>query len=445
MKRVLWFRRDLRIHDNPLLSLGGDVFPIFIFDTNILEKLRPEDRRVTLLYRAVQALRASLRAIGLELYIFHGDPVNIFRTLQARHGFDEVCASIDYDQYAKTRDRDVSHILTFRVIDDVYLFTPQAILKDDGTPFRRFSAFYNRAKERLGASQLKEYAIAQQRLIHQQTSTLTLAQLGFHSVDVVSVDVDGLLDAFEAHLAQYEQRRDFVSEQGTSHISVALRFGFISIRAVMRWLVQQKKKGINTEPFFRELLFREFYAHMLFHFERLQVRNFAHHFNGIEDVARHNAFISGKTGVPIVDAAVHELLKTGLMHNRMRMICASFYTKDLLLPWQWGEAFFASNLLDYDAASNVLNWQWSAGTGIDAQPYFRVFNPWLQSKKFDKAARYIKTWLRCLQDIDAKHLHDENWLQTHDVNGYVQPIVVHKEAKALAIEYFTKDKEVSSA
>jgi deoxyribodipyrimidine photo-lyase len=217
-----------------------------------------------------------------------------------------------------------------------------------------------------------------------------LNSLGFtckaHGVE----SVDLLLEQFALHVNDYKTKRDIIDTSYTSGLSVHLRFGTFGIRELLRWLVQRKKEGIDTEPFFRQLVFREFYASLLYHFPHVAQRNFKYRFNGVEDKKKFQLFCEGATGVPIVDAGVQQLLKTGKMHNRVRMICASFLTKDLLLPWQWGERFFALHLLDFDAASNLLSWQWSAGTGVDPQPYFRIFNPYLQAKKFDKDAIYIK-------------------------------------------------------
>ena len=217
-----------------------------------------------------------------------------------------------------------------------------------------------------------------------------------------------------------------------------LRFGILSIRSLLRLLVEVKKEGVDTEPYFRQLIFRDYYAYLLYHFPHLAWENHKYRFNGIEDKEKFSAFCQARTGVPIIDAGVRELLQTGDMHNRVRMICASFFTKDLLLPWQWGEQFFAKYLLDYDAASNILSWQWSAGTGIDPQPYFRIFNPYLQSKKFDKEAKYIKQWLPELEDLEAKHLHNEEYLLATKIGDYPQPMLIHKDAKDEALEYFKR-------
>lgn len=192
--------------------------------------------------------------------------------------------------------------------------------------------------------------------------------------------------------------------------------------------------------FLRQLIFRDFYSYLLFHFPTLEDSNYKYNFCAIPSKEKYNLFINGQTGVPIVDAGVRELLNHGTMHNRIRMVVASFFTKDLLLPWQWGEEFFAENLLDFDKASNVLSWQWSAGTGIDPQPYFRVFNPYLQSKKFDSEGIYIKKHIPELKDLPAKYLHDEIYLLSHAIDNYPKPMVNHKEAAKKAISIFKEGK-----
>ena len=448
MKRVLWFRRDLRVEDNPLLSLGGEVLPIFIFDTHILHLLDRDDKRVSYIFDRVTKLKSDLQTRGLDLKIFWGDPVEIFTLLEAE-GFDEVAASGDYDAYAKERDIRVSHILHFRYLQDTYIFKPDEILKDDGTPYLVFTPFYNKAKRHFSPEHMHAYDFADQTLFEttyegittvyvQKEEVLPLAidSLGFRENLPKVAEIETKLEVLAKNLSHYAKERDFLEKEATSHLSTDLRFGTISVRRLLRFLVEQKKRGVDTEPFFRQLIFRDFYAYLLFHFPDLATHNHKYRFNGLEDEEKYNAFCQARTGVPVVDAGVRELLETGLMHNRVRMICASFFTKDLLLPWQWGEKFFAKHLLDYDAASNILSWQWSAGTGIDPQPYFRIFNPYLQSKKFDKEAKYIKQWIPELNEIEAKHLHDENFLCQTKIENYPKPIVVHKEASKQALDYF---------
>ncbi len=448
MKRILWFRRDLRVEDNPLLSLGGEVLPIFIFDTQILNSLPLDDRRVSFIFDRVLKLKKSLQTKGLDLKIYWGDPLDILNSLEAE-GFDEVAASGDYDAYAKERDIKVSHILHFRYLHDTYIFKPEEVLKDDGTPYLVFTPFYNKAKAYFTKEHMHEYVYVKQRLYEtsyegitkidvdrEEILPLNIDSLGFKKNLIKIHDVEMKLEQFKKNLSGYVKERDYLNKDATSHLSIDLRFGTLSIRSLLRFLLAQKKEGVDTEPFFRQLIFRDFYAYLLFHFPDLAIHNHKYRFNGIEDKSKYAAFCEARTGVPVVDAGVRELLQTGDMHNRVRMICASFFTKDLLLPWQWGEGFFAKYLLDYDTASNILSWQWSAGTGIDPQPYFRIFNPYLQSKKFDKEAVYIKRWIPELVSVDAKKLHDESYLLNHTIEGYPKPMVVHKEASQNALAYY---------
>ena len=449
MKRILWFRRDLRIEDNPLLSFGAEVLPIFIFDSHILNHLPSDDRRVTFLFESVVALKKGLQQINLDLKIFWGEPVAILREL-GKKGFEEVVASGDYDTYAQKRDKEVADILSFRWIDDTYIFHPNEIHKDDGTPYLVFTPFYNKTKKVFTKAHLRQYNLASHTLYATsyegitQVSThlvlpLSLDSLGFTYKSTSITPLNKKLDHLASLLPHYAQERDYLSSNTTSSLSLELRFGLISIRAILRFLLTQKKQGTDTEPFFRQLIFRDYYAYLLYHFPTLETNNHKYHFNGIEDENKYHAFCNAQTGVPIVDAGVRELLTSGTMHNRVRMVVASFFTKDLLLPWQWGERFFAQYLLDFDKASNVLSWQWSAGTGIDPQPYFRIFNPYLQSKKFDKDAIYIKRWLPQIKDIAPKHLHDELFLLNHTIQGYPQPILLHKEASQIALGYFKQN------
>ncbi|MBD3790044.1 MAG: deoxyribodipyrimidine photo-lyase [Campylobacterales bacterium] len=448
MRRILWFRRDLRTTDNPLLSLEGEVLPIFIFDTNILGRLSKDDRRVSYIFHHVMALKSALQQLGLDLNIFYGDPVEIFNHLE-NIGFDEVAASGDYDSYAKERDTKVSMILPFNYLHDTYIFTPEEIHKDDGTPYLVFTPYYNKAKAIFASKHLHTYHLAKQTLLNAsyedltviegetaRVLPLTLESLGFETNMPAIPTCEEKLHALENKLADYAQDRDYPAIDATSDLSLEVRFGVLGIRELLRFLVDQKKRGIDTEPFFRQLVFRDFYASVLYHFPTLAWENYKYPFNGIPDEKKFEAFCTGQIGVPIVDAGIRELLQTGQMHNRVRMICASFLTKDLLLPWQWGESFFAKHLLDYDAASNILSWQWSAGTGIDPQPYFRIFNPWLQSKKFDRDAIYIKKWVPELINLPPKQIHDETFMLSYQIENYPRPMVVHKEAANKALAYF---------
>jgi deoxyribodipyrimidine photo-lyase len=453
MKRIIWFRRDLRVEDHPLLSLDGEVLPIFIFDTEILSKLPSNDRRVTFIYNTLLTLKKSLQDLGLDLAVFYGKPTDVFKWLLSHDHYDEVCASGDYDADALKRDLEVSHLLPFTLQHDTYIFRPDEVLKHNGTPYLVFTPFYNRVKTLFSTEHMRSHLQGAQTLIaydysplytiHADTATktpLTLEAIGFEAQllpDKLCTSPLVKLDAFARSLGSYSKNRDFMGLDATSQLSTDLRFGTISIRAVLRWILTQKKLGTDTESFFRELIFREFYAMLLYHFPHLSERNFRYPFKGVPNDAYYEAFCTAKTGVPIIDAGVHELLKTGEMHNRVRMITASFFTKNLLLPWQWGEAFFAKHLNDYDASSNILSWQWSAGTGVDPQPYFRIFNPYTQSEKFDKEATYLYKWLPQLAMITPKTLYNEVKLRATTIDDYPSPIVDQKISAKRALEYFS--------
>lgn len=444
MKRILWFRRDLRVDDNPLLSFDGEVLPIFIFDSTILSKLKPNDKRLTFIFHYVAKLKSDLMACGLNLKLFYGDVQEIFEHLVTL-GFEEVVACGDYDSYAKERDKLVSHKLHFRYLQDTYLFRHDEVMKSDGTPYLVFTPFYKKALEVLAHKNVAHAKRGAQVLIPSdyegifvhakgafQKVPFALESIGFEAQNIAITPPLTKLEALKKKLSRYQEERDFPALDATSNLGVDLRFGTIGVRRIVREIAGLE----GSEAFVRQLIFRDFYAYLLFHMPRIERENFKHAFNGIPDEAKFEAFCNAKTGVPIVDAGVRELLETGNIHNRVRMVCASFFTKDLLLPWQWGEAFFAEHLLDFDKASNVLSWQWSAGTGVDPQPYFRVFNPYLQSKKFDSEGVYIKKHLPAFAQVPAKYLHDEAYLFAHAVEGYVKPIVRHKEAAQKAIELF---------
>lgn len=454
MRRILWFRRDLRTEDNRLLSQEGDVLPVFIFDPAILGTLSENDRRVTFIYKALMRLKGELKIRGLDLALFYGRPSEIFQWLLTQGDFDDVCASGDYDPYARERDRDVSHLLPFTYLHDTYIFRPDELLKNDGSPYLVFTPFYNRAKALFRPEHLAESAAAPQSLvpfdyeaIHRiEGDTHTRLALSLNSIGFIEQSLtprqqrspEEKLNAFADKLGNYAHDRDFMALEATSSLSADLRFGTIGVRTLLRWLRDQKKEGIDTEPFFRQLVFRDFYAMLLYHYPHLAERNFRYPFTGIENRLYFEAFCTGRTGVPIVDAGIRELLESGEMHNRVRMICTSFFTKNLLLPWQWGEQYFARHLMDYDAASNILSWQWSAGTGVDPQPYFRIFNPYTQSGKFDKEGIYIKNRLPELSDVSSGLFCDEAALARSAGENYPKPVVDHAESSKKALEYFKR-------
>jgi len=446
--KILWFRRDLRIHDSLLLSLDGEVLPLFIFDTTILNLLEKKDRRVAFIFEQVLQLKKNLKAIGLDLALFYGLPEDVFAYLKTL-GFDDVYASVDYDAYAKERDAKIATMLNFHPLNDCYLFEPNEVLKKDGTPYLVFTPYYRACKELYTQFYALEYKQGKQSLAKFEYNELwsiskgvkkplhvTIESIGFEPLHVNILSPEKALEIFTCKVDDYEAKRDFFDVDATSHLSVHLRFGTLSIREVVRFLVNLKKQGHTTEPFFRQLIFREYYAYLLYHFPKLAWENYKYSPPISHDAEAYEHFITAQTGYPLVDAAITELLTTGLMHNRARMVVGSFFTKHLMLPWQQGEAFFAKHLLDYDASANILSWQWCAGTGIDPQPYFRIFNPYAQSLKFDKDARYIKHHLPLLNDIPAPSLHKEAYVMSHDIAGYPKPIIGHEHARKRFLSEF---------
>lgn len=436
MKKILWFRRDLRVDDSMLLAQNGEVLPIFIFDKKILDTLEKNDKRVYFIYQSVLKLKENLKKIGLDLAIFYSTPMEVFTALKAK-GFDEIYASIDYDEYAQKRDEEVSEIIPFHPLNDSYIFDKDEILKSDGTPYLVFTPYYKTSQQLYTKFHALSYIKGNHTLfVFDYNIIPKLEDMGFLSLHVKHVEPETKLLLLKEKIADYSENRDFLAMDATSHLSVDLRFGTISVRSILRYLIALKKEGYDTAPFFRQLVFRDFYAYLLYHFPTLAWKNYKYEPPTIFNETYFEAFCDAKTGYPLIDAAIMELKTTGDMHNRARMVVGSFFTKHLLLPWQEGEAFFAKYLMDYDAASNVLSWQWCAGTGIDPQPYFRIFNPYSQSKKFDKEAMYIKKWLPILKDIPSKNLHDESFLLKTDIKGYPKPIVGHEEARKRFLTLF---------
>lgn len=440
-KQILWFRRDLRVEDSALLHYAnGKVFPLFIFDTNILDKLSKDDKRVTFIYQGVINLKKSLQALGLNLAIFYGDPKEIFQNLSKE--FDEVLCSCDFDAYAVQRDKDIEQLLPMRRFYDSYLIDPNDGLKADGTPYKVFTPFYKNLLPLWDSTHIQEYTVSKNIRLTKYDYTFipTLKELGFEPQvlsDFLYKEPKVVLDDFIPKLSNYQESRDFFFMDGTSNIATHLRFGLISPKQIFNII----KPYQNSEPFIRELFWREFYNYILFHYPKSEYENF----NGKKIVWNENkesfkAWCEGKTGVPIVDAAMKHLNQTGLMHNRLRMVVASFLTKNLFLPWSWGEQYFAQKLLDYDASSNIGSWQWGASTGADSVPYFRVFNPYSQSAKFDKEGIFIKSVLKELRDIEPKSLHKENGVQSNLFIEYPKTIVDIKSSRADAINNFKKSK-----
>ena len=448
MKKLLWFRRDLRVQDSMLLAQEGDVLPLFIFDPCILNNLDKNDRRVSFIFDSIIELKEHLQRLGLDLAIFYGTPFDVFTYLKAK-GYSDVYASVDYDLYATERDEKISTIMNFHPLHDCFLFEPNEVLKSDGTPYLVFTPYYRACQKIYTKFHVLEYVKSSHHLdsfdydhMHCiqadacHLAPISLENIGFEKASYTIPSAKTLLQGLREKIDTYQEERDYLHHDATSKLGVHLRFGTISIREVVRFLIELKKEGYTTEPFFRQLIFREFYAYLLYHFPTLATKNYRLTLPIEESDEKLHRFYSAQTGYPIIDAAIRELLETGYMHNRARMIVGSFFTKHLLLPWQKGEAFFAKHLLDYEASSNILSWQWCAGTGIDPQPYFRIFNPFTQGEKFDKHAEYIKRYLPEVKSVPSAKLHKESYLQTTKILGYPSPIVEHDKARKRFLSYF---------
>ncbi|CAA6800988.1 MAG: Deoxyribodipyrimidine photolyase (EC [uncultured Sulfurovum sp.] len=440
MKQILWFRRDLRIKDNAILAHAkGEVLPIFIFDTNILNKLPSNDKRVTFIYQSVLNLKKELQSLGLNLAIFYGDPETVFQNLKVE-GFTSVLCSVDNDHYAKKRDKNIASIMPLERFSDSFLIDSKEVLNKSNLPYKVFTPFYNALHYLWEANKITEFTTNQNLSLVEfnHRHIPTLEEMGFTEQPLPNFlmqDPHQLLKIFSERLANYTHYRDFIAINGTSEISVHLRFGLISPKEIFNAM----RPYSESKPYIRQLFFREFYNYLLYHFPKSQFENH----KPIEVEWNNNKehfkkWCEGKTGVPIVDAAMQHLNKAGLMHNRLRMIVASYLTKNLLIDWRWGETYFAEKLLDYEASSNVASWQWAASTGSDAVPYFRVFNPYLQSEKFDKEGLFIKSVLPQLKEIDAKLLHKENGVQSNLFLNYPQQIISIKISRDRVSETFKK-------
>lgn len=446
MKQILWFRRDLRINDNAILHYAKDeVLPIFIFDKNILEKLPKNDKRVTFIYKSVLALKKNLKKHGLDLLIFFDEPLTVFKKLKD-FDFDEVLCSIDFDSYSKKRDEEISKLIPVQKFIDSFILHPNENLKKDGTAYKVFTPFYKNLSYLTSSKSIEEKNINENlKLLNFDFSFIPLlCELGFEEVqlpDFLNKNVKTLLDEFSLKISTYEENRDFFFKDATSKLSVHLRFGLISPVQVFNYY----KQFANSDFFIKELFWREFYNYILFHFPKSENSNF----NGI-DISWNDSeedyikWCEGNTGVPIIDAAMRHLNETGLMHNRLRMIVASFFTKNLFIDWKKGEKYFALKLLDYEASSNIGSWQWGASTGADSAPYFRVFNPYSQSQKFDKDGLFIKSVITELKDVEPKLFHIENALGQSLFVDYPKSMLDIKISRQKAIDRFKEAKNANT-
>ncbi len=425
---IMWFRRDLRLHDNAALyhalKSENPVLPIFIFDKNILGELdEKHDRRVEFIRDALENMQSILIKYKSSLQAFYGTPEEAFKQLLKNYTVIKVFANHDADPYALVRDKEIKALLVknkveFNTYKDHVIFEKDEVVKDDGKPYTVFTPYSKRWKANLKPFHLKPYPTEKyfENLFKDSTHKIpSLESMGFKEVGkpFPSEKLD------ETIVKHYTKDRDYPGVDGTSRMGVHLRFGTVSIRELAA-----KAKELN-ETYLNELIWRDFYHMILHHFPHVGLGHaFKKEYDKIEwknDKKQFEAWCKGQTGYPIVDAGMRQLNEIGFMHNRVRMITASFLTKHLLIDWRWGEAYFAEKLLDYELASNNGGWQWAAGSGCDAAPYFRVFNPTLQTQRFDPDFKYIRKWVPEFEGFD-----------------YPKPIVVHEEARKRVIEVYKK-------
>lgn len=426
---IFWFRRDLRLEDNTALyhalKSGLPVLPIFIFDKSILNQLdNKADSRVAFIHASLISIQNILVQHGASLEVFYDFPEAVFKGLIEKYSVKQVFVNHDYEPYAIERDEQINSLLQsnstlFNSFKDQVIFEKNEVVKDDGKPYTVFTPYSRKWKTRLTNNDLAAFPSEQNLeffLKRQPSQIPSIKEIGFEHTNINFPSIN-----LKASIVQhYTENRNFPAfENSTSKMGVHLRFGTISIRALAR-----KVKELN-ETYLNELIWRDFYHAILWHYPRVgKGASFKLEYDRIEwrnNEQEFKQWCDGNTGYPIVDAGMRELNTTGFMHNRVRMIVASFLTKHLLIDWRWGEAYFAQKLLDFDLAANNGGWQWASGSGCDAAPYFRVFNPYLQTLKFDKDLKYIKKWVPEFQEFN-----------------YPQPIVIHEIARKRVLEVYAK-------
>jgi deoxyribodipyrimidine photo-lyase len=396
---IFWFRRDLRIDDNAglyhALSAGLPVLPVFVFDRLILDKLENKrDKRLSFIHHILAGIKEHFEVAGSDLRVFYGTPLDAFRTLIAEYPVAGVYCNHDYEPYALDRDNEVRMLLEsenilFKTFKDQVIFEKDEVVKADGTPYTVFTPYMKQWRRRFSESPPVEYPSGQLpgKLAKVASTPMpSHGSMGFSALPVG--DIPGR-EISEDLLRHYHETRDYPALNGTSRLGIHLRFGTVSIRKVV-------EAGRANEVFLNELIWREFYMMILWHFPHVTERSFRPAYDRIawrNDAGDIEAWMDGLTGYPMVDAGMRQLNATGYMHNRLRMITASFLVKHLLVDWRIGEKYFADRLLDYELASNNGGWQWAAGTGCDAAPWFRIFNPAIQQKKFDPDGKYVKRWV----------------------------------------------------
>ena len=423
---IFWFRRDLRLYDNSGLSAATSdklkVLPIFIFDTSITNKLPENDRRINFIYDNLVEMDSELKKkYNSSLNIFKGKPIEIFKELIGNYKINSVYTNNDYEPYAFSRDSSIKKLLEskkiqFKSYKDHVVFEKNEVVKDDGNPYVVFTPYMRKWKTNLNEdlTNLEEKKVLNNFYTKTISGLLDLNNYGF-------IENDKKIESFKLNseiVTKYAETRNFPSINSTSKLGPYLRFGTVSVRKIVTGLLKFK-----DQTFLNEIIWREFFIQILFHFPHTSTKSFKPKYDKIvwlDDPKSFDAWKNGETGFPLVDAGMKELNKTGFMHNRVRMITSSFLCKHLLIDWRLGEKYFALKLNDYEMASNVGNWQWASGSGVDAAPYFRIFNPHTQIVKFDKNRDYINKWLNT------------------DSNDYPNEIIDHKIARKRCLETYKK-------
>jgi deoxyribodipyrimidine photo-lyase len=427
---IFWFRRDLRIADNAglyqALKNKQQVLPLFIFDTDILDRLENKnDKRVEFIHLALLELQKQFTGLGSSLCVLKGNTLEIFQNLIKEYAIVHIYTNTDYEPTAIARDLKIEELATkngirFHSFKDQVIFEKKEILKEDRTPYTIFTPYMRKWKAKLNSYYLKNYPTEKYKTNFFQTKTIpipTLKEIGFYDsgmkYSAPSIN--------EKLISNYHETRNFPSTEGTTRLSIHLRFGTVSIRQLAA------KALLLNDQWLNELIWREFYMMILFHFPHVVTRSFKKQYDNIKWLNNEEQFerwCKGETGYPIVDAGMRELNATGFMHNRVRMIVASFLVKHLLIDWRWGEAYFAEKLMDFDLSANNGGWQWAASSGCDAAPYFRVFSPDAQTLRFDSKFEYIRKWVPEFEELD-----------------YPKPIVDHKFARERVLATFKKGLE----
>ncbi|WP_239985897.1 MULTISPECIES: cryptochrome/photolyase family protein [Arenibacter] len=422
---IFWFRRDLRIEDNTALAKALEnnipVLPIFIFDSHILNELSKNDARVGFIHQSILKIKDSIKAHGSDILCLSGDPKAVWQELISKFNVTKVYTNKDYEPYAIARDKEIAELLSkkgipFYGFKDQVLFEENEILKSNQEPYTVFTPYKNKWLTKFQEDDHTQLMNPKLNNLHKANyPTMSLEDIGFKKSEIKVQD----FNLSQLHL--YGDKRDFPNKDITSYLSPHLRFGTISIRQVI------SRIDSSNAVFLSELIWREFFMQILFHFPKVVTENFRSKYDNIKWRNNKEEFMlwcQGKTGYPMVDAGMRQLNTTGFMHNRVRMITAGFLCKHLLVDWRRGESYFAEKLLDYELSSNNGNWQWAAGTGCDAAPYFRIFNPLSQQEKFDKDYKYVR-----------------KWIPEFDSFEYPDPIVEHKFARERALTAYKRGIE----